>query len=206
MFYRQHIFPLLTDHFLSIESIMMLRRQLLAEVQSPVLEIGMAKGLNLLCYPPHIQRVTAVDNNPSMVSWAQQRGRTAGVTVDYKLLDARQLAFPSASFHSVVSTWTLCSIREARQTLGEIARVLVPGGRFFFLEHGLAPGWSVRLMQYLMEPLHRLLVDGCSVTIDMPALITAGGFEIETVNSRYVSDMAAYNGYVYMGIARKASS
>lgn len=136
--YRRIIFPRLLDLALSGEGMERYRRQLLAHVQGAVLEIGFGTGLNLPCYPEHIHKITGVDPNPGMGSLARRRIASSPIAVDWQVADAQKLPFPSQSFDSVVSTWTLCSIPNVAKALREIRRVLRAGGKLFFLEHGLS--------------------------------------------------------------------
>ncbi|MBE7557906.1 class I SAM-dependent methyltransferase [bacterium] len=74
---------------------------------------------------------------------------------------AEHLPFPDACFDAVVSTCTLCTVRDPAMTLEEIARVLVRPGRFHFLEHGMAgrrrscacsAGWNRYTFGWLRMP------------------------------------------------------
>ena len=115
-----------------------LRSELLADVGGEVLEIGFGTGLNLPHYPEHVRRITTVDPNPGMNKLARRRIAESGIAVDQRALGGEALPFEDETFDCVVSTWTLCSIPEVGRALGEVYRVLRPGGRFVFLEHGLS--------------------------------------------------------------------
>jgi ubiquinone/menaquinone biosynthesis C-methylase UbiE len=84
-----------------------------------------------------------------------------------------------------LSTFTLCTIPDAGAALAELRRVIRPGGRFHFLEHGLAPDPGVVAWQRRLEPLQLRLADGCHLTRDIPRLIAGAGFEIERVEQSY---------------------
>ncbi|MFQ3612300.1 MAG: class I SAM-dependent methyltransferase [Cyanobacteriota bacterium] len=105
--YRRVIFPRLLDLSLSGETVGCYRRELLANVQGAVLEIGFGTGLNLPHYPQHIESITALDPNPGMGSLARRRMAGSSIQVDSSAGDAQELPFPDQSFDSVVSTWTL---------------------------------------------------------------------------------------------------
>jgi ubiquinone/menaquinone biosynthesis C-methylase UbiE len=115
-----------------------LRSEALADVGGEVLEIGFGTGLNLGHYPEHVRRITTVDPNPGMGTLARRRVAESGIEVDRRVLSGEELPFEHESFDCVVSTWTLCSIPEVGRALAEVHRVLRPGGRFIFLEHGLS--------------------------------------------------------------------
>lgn len=203
--YRRVIFPQLLDLALSGERIERYRRQLLAHVQGAVLEIGFGTGLNLPCYPEHIRKITGVDPNPGMGSLARRRIASSPIAVDWQVADAQKLPFPSQSFDSVVSTWTLCSIPNVAKALGEIRRVLRAGGKLFFLEHGLSEDPQVQRWQNCLNPIQKVIADGCNLNRDMARLIQGAGFRFEQLERFYMPDQPRFIGYTYQGIALPAA-
>ena len=201
MLYRRIIFPRLLDLALSGEGMERYRRQLLAHVQGSVLEIGFGTGLNLSCYPEHIRKITGVDPNPGMGSLARRRIASSPIAVDWQVADAQELPFPSQSFDSVVSTWTLCSIPNVAKALREIRRVLRAGGKLFFLEHGLSEDPQVQRWQNRLNPLQKVIADGCNLNRDMARLIREAGFRFEQLERFYMADQPKLIGYTYQGIA-----
>jgi ubiquinone/menaquinone biosynthesis C-methylase UbiE len=199
--YRRIIFPQLLDLALSGERMERYRRQLLAHVQGAVLEIGFGTGLNLSCYPEHIRKITGVDPNPGMGSLARRRIASSPIAVDWQVADAQELPFPSQSFDSVVSTWTLCSIPNVAKALREIRRVLRAGGKLFFLEHGLSEDPQVQRWQNRLNPLQKVIADGCNLNRDMARLIREAGFRFEQLERFYMADQPKFIGYTYQGIA-----
>lgn len=203
--YRRIIFPRLLDLALSGEGMERYRRQLLAHVQGSVLEIGFGTGLNLSCYPEHIRKITGVDPNPGMGSLARRRIASSPIAVDWQVADAQELPFPSQSFDSVVSTWTLCSIPNVAKALREIRRVLRAGGKLFFLEHGLSEDPQVQRWQNRLNPLQKVIADGCNLNRDMARLIREAGFRFEQLERFYMPDQPRFIGYTYQGIALPAA-
>jgi ubiquinone/menaquinone biosynthesis C-methylase UbiE len=203
--YRRIIFPQLLDLALSGERMERYRRQLLAHVQGAVLEIGFGTGLNLPCYPEHIRKITGVDPNPGMGSLARRRIASSPIAVDWQVADAQELPFPSQSFDSVVSTWTLCSIPNVAKALREIRRVLRAGGKLFFLEHGLSEDPQVQRWQNRLNPLQKVIADGCNLNRDMARLIREAGFRFEQLERFYMADQPKLIGYTYQGIALPAA-
>lgn len=199
--YRRVFFPRLLDLALSGERVGHYRQELLAQVRGAVLEIGFGTGLNLPHYPKHIQTLTVVDPNPGMGSLARRRMALSSIAVDWQVADAQHLPWPDQSFDSVVSTWTLCSIPDLGQALGEIRRVLRVGGRLFFLEHGLSADPKIQVWQHRLNPIQNVLGDGCNLNRDMAQQIQTAGFRFEQLERFYMPNQPKFIGYTYRGIA-----
>ncbi|MEM9161885.1 MAG: class I SAM-dependent methyltransferase [Cyanobacteria bacterium P01_F01_bin.4] len=180
-FYSQIIFPRLLDWSMSGQSFACYRRDLLSTVQGNVLEIGFGTGLNLSHYPASVEALTVVDPNPGCNAIAARRIQASPMTVDVRLLSGECLPFAEASFDSVVSTWTLCSIPKVGQALQEICRVLKPGGRLFFIEHGLSPESDIRTWQNRLTPLQKRIADGCHLNRPIKDLVSEvfGSVEVD---------------------------
>jgi ubiquinone/menaquinone biosynthesis C-methylase UbiE len=202
-FYAQAIVPLLCDFGLDRPFVARYRRELLAPAGGDVLEIGFGTGLNLPCYPPHVRKVTAVDPNAGMYRKARRRIKQAGVEIDRRVLGGERLPFEDGSFDCVVSTFTLCSIEEVEQALREVYRVLRPGGKFLFLEHGLSPEPGVQKWQHRLNWLQMRVAGGCHLDRDMRALVTAQPFASVRVDEFYLEKTPRTHGYVYRGVATK---
>ena len=114
---------------------------------------------------------------------------------------ASGLPFADATFDSVVSTFTLCSIGDVGRALREIRRVLRPGGRFHFVEHGLSDDRQVQLWQRRLTPLQKLLAGGCHLDRDIPALIADAGFTIGKLERIQADALPKLSGYLYLGQA-----
>ena len=197
------IFPRLCDRLLNQPLVAKHRRQLLATAWGDVLEVGFGTGLNLPYYPTQVRRITTVDPNPGMHRLAQRRDRRAGIEVDQRVRSGERLPFEGATFDCVVSTFTLCSIEDVGQALGEVYRVLRPGGQFLFLEHGLSPEPKVQTWQRRLNRLEMWLADGCHLDRNMKDLVAAQPFSSVDVEEFYLERMPRTHGCLYQGIARK---
>jgi ubiquinone/menaquinone biosynthesis C-methylase UbiE len=112
--------------------------------------VAIGTGLNLPHYPPGV-RLTGVDLSPAMLGRAGTRAADLGVTVDLSQADAEHLPFADASFDTVVCTLSLCSVGDDRAAIGEMYRVLGPGGRLLLLDHVAATNPVLRGLQRLWE-------------------------------------------------------
>jgi len=179
------------------------RQTTLAEVRGTVLEIGFGTGLNLAYYPDHLHQLVAIDANPGVHKLAQKRVQASSIEVDHRVLNGENLPFADCTFDSVVSTWTLCSIVKVEQALQEIYRVLKPGGRFFFIEHGLSQEPTIQNWQNRLTPVQRIIADGCHLNRNMRSLVE-NHFESVTLEEFYATDLPKVLGYLYKGIATKS--
>ena len=168
-----------------------------------MLEIGFGTGLNLPCYPPHVRKVTAADPNAGMVARARTRIEQTGIEVVPAIVGGEELPFADAAFDTVVSTFTLCSIDAVEQAIAQVGRVLRPGGRFLFLEHGLSPRPRVRKWQRRLNWLERLMCGGCRLDRDIPALVSGGPFRSFEFAEGDLERVPPTHGHLYRGVAAK---
>jgi SAM-dependent methyltransferase len=137
------------------------KQELFQGLAGTLVEIGAGGGRNLRYLPPHL-RVVGVEPNPFMHPYFLSEARRWGRAVSLVRGRAEALPFPSDSVDAVLSTLVLCSVAETDRALGEIRRILKPGGRFLFMEHVAAPpATPLRRIQSFVRPLWRRLGDGC---------------------------------------------
>jgi SAM-dependent methyltransferase len=185
--YRSRILPWAIDHAMSRGWIGEQRRPVLADVAGRVLEVGFGTGTSLAAYPPgKIGRIVAVEPNRGMWARARRRARAAGVEIELVAARAHAMPFEDAAFDTVVSGFTLCSIRPLRAALAEIRRVLAPDGRFLFVEHGRSDDPRTARWQRRLTPLHAWYADGCLLDVPVDDEIRAAGFDLEGLE-RYVA-------------------
>ena len=105
---------------------------------------------------------------------------------------AETLPFDDACFDCVVTTWTLCTIPDALRALQSMRRVLKPGGRYVFLEHGRSDNARIAWWQDRLNPLQRCLAGGCNLNRPIAQLIADAGFEITTLEGYLLRVCHAY--------------
>ncbi|MFC6343301.1 class I SAM-dependent methyltransferase, partial [Nocardioides hankookensis] len=130
---------------------MRLRAAACSGLEGRVLEIGFGSGLNVSLYPAGVTSVDAVE--PSEVGWelsAARRGTTQ-LPIARVGLDGQRVEAEDATYDAVLSTFTLCTIPDVERALAEVRRVLRPGGRLHFLEHGLSPDAGVARWQRRLD-------------------------------------------------------
>jgi ubiquinone/menaquinone biosynthesis C-methylase UbiE len=106
------------------------------------------------------------------------------------------------TFDCVVSTWTLCSIANVRQALREIHRVLKPDGQFFFVEHGLSDDRKVQVWQNRLNPIQRIVGDGCNFNRNIRQLVKEQFSQLE-IEAFPEPSLPAVMGYFYKGSAMR---
>ena len=201
-FYSTIVLPRLLDRVMSNPEMAKYRQILLKDVERDVLEIGFGTGLNLAYYPHHIDKITTVDPNPGMNKLAEKRIQTSEIGVENHVLNGERLPMESNSFDSVISTWTLCSIAQVNQALQEIHRVLKPGGKFFFIEHGLSDDPKIQTWQNRLNPLQKIIGDGCNLNRNIQALVEQH-FETVTLERFEMESLPRVGSYTYKGVAVK---
>ena len=153
------------------------RRRVCSPARGRTLELGVGTGLNFAYYPPEVQ-LTGIDVSPAMLHLARNRAQALGITPTLMVGDAQALEFPDATFDTVVSTASLCTIPDARGALVEAYRVLRPGSKLLLLEHVRSPVAPVRWLERALDPVARL-AGGCHLLRDPLDHLTTIGFDIE---------------------------
>ena len=152
------------------------REWLGARARGQVLEIAIGTGRSLPCYPADVT-VTGIDLSPAMLAIARRRAAGLGRDVDLREGDAEHLPFDDASFDTVTCALALCTIPSPAAAVGEMRRVLVPGGRLLLLDH-IGSTWPpVYAAQWLLERV-TIRAAGEHFTRRQLPLVTAAGFEI----------------------------
>jgi len=201
--YRRHILPHLVDLGMRQERLSAYRRRLLSDAEGRVLEIGVGSGLNLQFYGPATSELLALDPSPELLAMARKAAPAAPFPVAWLEASAEAIPLASHSVDTAVSTWTLCSVPDAARALAEIRRVLKPGGRLLFVEHGRAPDASVRWWQDQLTPLWKHVAGGCHLNRAAPDLVEAAGFRIERLETGYMPGPRPLT-FMYEGRARIA--
>ena len=186
-FYDRYVLPGLLKCACSSPQIAKQRAKVVPLAAGRVLELGIGMGLNLAFYDADkVERVTGVDPAAELRAVAMAAPRDPRLSVQVEAGTAEALPFEAKSFDCVVCTFTLCSVHTPAQALSEARRVLKPGGRFLFCEHGLAPDADVAKWQRRIEPVWKAIAGGCHLTRPITTAIAAAGFKIRRQDSMYI--------------------
>lgn len=156
-----------------------LRRKLIARLRGRVLELGCGDGRAFEHYRPGVEHVLAVEPDDVARAVATQRARDAAVPIEVVEGSAEALPAEDGTFDAAVVVWVLCSVADPAAALGELRRVLKPGGELHFYEHVRSPHRVFRAMQRAVDALFwTRALGGCETARHTNAAIAAAGFEI----------------------------
>lgn len=184
-FYRERVLPHIIDRACGTPELHEWRARVATGLAGQVVEIGFGSGLNMAAYPADVEVVYAVEPAAVARRLSEPRVAASAVEVRHVGLDGQRIPLDENSCDGALSTFTLCTIPNVAAALAELRRVVRPGGRFHFLEHGRSPDARVATWQRRIEPVQKRLADGCHLTRDIADLVEQAGFELEQVSSRY---------------------
>lgn len=123
-----------------------------------VLDVGVGTGLSLSRYSPST-KLCGVDISEPMLRKAQERVRTQNLTnvETLSVMDAKNLAFPDATFDAVVAQYVITAVPDPEGTLDDFVRVLKPGGELILVNHIGAESGPRKLFELAFAPLARRL-------------------------------------------------
>ena len=199
--YERYVLPKMIALACGTGGVMKARSRVVPQAIGDVLEIGIGSGLNLQFYDSKkVSSIVGVDPAAQMQALARQRAAAISIPVEMAAVDVQGIHAETARFDTIVMTFTLCSIIDPLSALQEMRRVLKPGGRLLFCEHGLAPDPSVERWQHRLTPLWKPMTGGCHLNRDIPTLIEASGFIVGEMSTGYLSGPRLMT-YVYSGWA-----
>ncbi|MEL6567373.1 MAG: class I SAM-dependent methyltransferase [Pseudomonadota bacterium] len=183
------------------------REKVVPHAKGAVLEIGCGSGTNFTYYnADKISRLFALEPSEGMIERARLAAKGLPLRQRTEFLEAGAEAIPleDNSIDTVVITFVLCTISDWQASLAEVRRVLKPGGKILFSEHGLAPDEGIAKWQRRVEPVWKRLAGGCHLTRDTGALLTSTGFRLDRVETMYLPSTPKIAGFVSWGSAAPA--
>ena len=199
-FYQDQVVPLLTNLSMRNKHLSAYRDRVVPAATGRVLEVGIGSGLNLPRYSRHVQQVIGLEPSHKLLNMARSVGRQS-FPVDLIEGSAEEIPLENASVDTIVTTWTLCTIPDASHALNEMRRVLKPGGRLLFVEHGRAPEPNVVWWQDILTPMWKSIGGGCHLNRAIGSLIEGAGFRFERLETSYMRGPKPMT-FMYEGGAR----
>ncbi len=199
--YQDQIVPLLINWSMRQKDLAAYRSRVIPAAAGRVLEIGIGSGLNLPFYSRNVTRVIGLEPSPKLLAMARRAERAGNGSVEFIEGSAEAIPLEGASVDTVVTTWTLCGIPDAPRALRDMCRVLRPGGRLLFVEHGRAPDANVSWWQDRLTPVWKRLGGGCHLNRAIGTLIQGAGFQFDRLQTGYMRGPKPMT-FMYEGSAR----
>ena len=197
--YQKYLLPKLLNWAMKAPALSKLRSELIPSAEGKVLEIGMGSGLNLPHYDG-ISGLIGLEPSEELQNLAEDMLTHADFPSEMLTGSAEDIPLESNTFDTVVMTWTLCSVTDPVLALSEIKRVIKPGGKVIFAEHGKSPDQNIRKLQKTLNPLWSRIAGGCQLNREIVDLYESSGFKFKSMERGYLEGpkFATYN---YRGVA-----
>ena len=181
------------------------REKVVPLCEGRVLEVGMGSALNLPYYDrDKVEFVWGLEPSEAMRDKAQPNIEQSDIEVKLLDLPGEEIPLDDKSVDTVLLTYTLCTIPEWDVALRQMRRVLKPGGRLVFTEHGRAPDKNIKKWQDRINPAWKKFAGGCHLNRPIPELLRESGFGIETMDTMYLPSTPKLFAYNYWGVAKIA--
>ena len=201
-FYENRVLPHLIDLACSTKPARRQREKIVHLAEGDVLEIGFGSGLNLPYFVSgKVRKIFGLEPSEGMRRKAQPNIDASGLDVEFIDLPGEEIPLESKSVDTVLVTFSLCSIDDAAVALEGMRRVLKPGGKLLYCEHGAAPDGRIRRWQDRLNPAWKRVSGGCNMNRDIPRLIENTGFRITSDERMYIPGPKILS-YNYWGIAK----
>jgi len=199
--YERYVLPRAVDLACSSRPNMKQREKVVPLAEGEVLEIGMGTGLNLPYYDTDkVQKVWGLEPSEGMRKLARKKLRDSTIELEMIDLPGEEIPLDANSVDTVLVTYTLCTIPDAHRALRGMHRVLRPGGKLLFCEHGIAPDTGVRKWQNRINPIWGRFAGGCNINRDIPRMLESSGFRVVHDERMYIPGIRALS-YNYWGSA-----
>jgi len=202
-FWDRHVVPKIVGCCCSQERITEQRRKVVPQASGRVLELGAGGGANLPLYDrSRVDAVIGIDPSDELRARAEAAMRPGDRGIfEIRAGRAEELPFADAWFDTVVSTFTLCSVGDQARALAEARRVLKPGGRFLFLEHGRAPDLGPYAWQRRIEPVWKRLMGNCHLTRPVTEAVAGAGLAVRAHDGCYMEKTPKFMAWIEWGEA-----
>ncbi len=202
-FYNRHIMPRLVNLACASGQMKKIRAKTVPLAQGRVLEIGFGSGHNLpFLDASKIEHYWALEPDEQIRKLASKRLQDTPLKPEFLGLEAESIPLDDNSADTVLITFTMCTIPLVKQAIGEMRRVLKPGGQLLFAEHGAAPDEKIAKWQERIEPVWKRIGGGCHLTRKPLELLENNGFTLLNAESLYVPKAPRFAGFVSYGQAK----
>lgn len=200
-FYEKYCLHHFLDCACSLQPVQKQRQIVVPHATGRVLEIGMGSGLNLPFYNANnVDFIWGLEPSEQMRQKAQKNLDKSPLDVKWLGLPSEKIPLEDNQADTVLLTYTLCTIPDWKAALNEMRRVLKPGGKLLFCEHGKAPDTRTLNWQNRLNPFWGRIAGGCNLNRPISTMIADSGFKIESLDEGYILG-PKFAGYNYWGSA-----
>lgn len=204
--YEETILPRFIKCACSAPEILELRQKVVPRAAGAVFEIGCGGGINQQFYDSaRVTSYAGIDPSPKLLDYARDAAKARGWSADIRAGVGEVIPFADASFDTVVCTYTLCSVQDQARVLHELRRILKPGGRLLYLEHGQSPDAGPARWQKRIEPVWKRMMGNCHLTRPVSAAVAAAELAVEPLGQQYNPKMPRWAGWMEWGEAVKTA-
>ena len=201
--YNKYILPRILNCACSSKPMVYQRQKVVPLAEGDILEVGIGSGLNLPFYDKSkVNKIWGLDPSKELNRMASKVAAEENLEIDFLISGAEHIPLPDDHVDTILITYTMCTIPEVEQANEEMKRVLKPGGKMIFCEHGKAPDPNIHKWQNRINPLWKKIAGGCNLNRDIPALIETSGFKLENLETMYLPSTPKIAGYNYWGYAK----
>lgn len=202
-FYDNRVLPHVIHIACGTKPILKQREKIVPQAEGRILEIGMGSGINIGYYNPNkVEKVWGLEPSIGMRKKAKSRVDAAPFDLEWLDLPGEEIPLDDKSIDTIVLTYTLCTIPDWLSAVKQMRRVLKPGGKLLFSEHGKAPDAVVEKWQERVNPFWMKIAGGCHLNRDIPKLLAEGGLIIKEIDTLYVPKTPKIAGFTYWGYAQ----
>lgn len=206
-FYEENVLPHLINCVCSGRAINELRAKVVPLATGEVLEVGIGSALNLHLYDDtKVTKVWGLEPSLGMRKRAAKNLKKSPINVEWLDLPGEKIPLADESVDSVLLTFTLCTIPDWSAAMQQIHRVLKPGGKILFCEHGQSPDHSVLQWQNRLNTVWGKMFGGCNLNRHVVDMIESSGFSIDWSKSEYADGLpkvASFASFMTHGVATK---
>lgn len=200
--YSRFVLPRFIDGVCGIADTEKQRRKIIPAAEGVVVEVGIGSGLNLPIYcAARVTKVIGVDPDGNIWKRAADRREAVPFRVDRIGVSGEEIPLDSKSADTVVVTYSLCTIPDPVKALTEMRRILKPGGRLLFAEHGESPDANVRKWQRRIDPVWKRISGGCHSGRPILDYFDRAGWQLDRIDQGYIPGPKTLS-YEYWGSAR----
>ena len=151
------------------------KQRLFANIRGATLMVGAGTGNDFKFFPPGMH-VVAIDISPKMLERAARKTASYPGSIELREMDVCDLEFPDATFDTVATACTFCSVPKPVLGLRELRRVLKPGGQLLMFEHVRSAIGPLGILMDLMTPRCRRVGPILTATLSAMCRRRASGY------------------------------